>query len=376
MPSRHFPRLDGLRGVAILLVLLHQLDHIEGGGLAARVLGYTLDFGWTGVQLFFVLSGFLITGILLDGQSGPSPYRHFIVRRALRIFPLYYGALFAFTIVLPALGLIPASYREHAVWYWLYVSNWTEPAWHGQLPHFWSLAVEEQFYLLWPLLVLNARPSTVLRACIGVALVAVAARIAMVLEGIPSDVIYMSSLSRMDALAAGGAVAAWMRLPARENRAGPPASRVWMLAAGVFVVGFLGSHFYPRTKALGEILGYSFLSASFALALLALVREDESKPGGRGTRWLTSTPMRRLGLYSYGMYVFHKPLIDLVGKPILAAWNGTAGLAPLPGLAFEALGIGATFLAGMASYHLYERHFLAWREPKATPPDAAVRARG
>ena len=360
LPVR-MPRLDGLRGIAILLVLFHQLDRIGGRDLASRLIERSFDLGWIGVQLFFVLSGFLISGILLDSRGRPGAWRDFLARRALRIFPLYYGALVLLLVVLPALGVTPPGFREHSLWYWLYLSNWTQPYQGGSLPHFWSLAVEEQFYLVWPLVALRCSPNQLLRVCVGVAIAGLLLRIGMVAAAVDREAIYMSSLSRMDALALGGAVAAWLRLPGRMDRAVEWRRRVWWLAVGLGAVGLVGTGFYPRTAPLGQTVGYSVLAATFALAILALVADDAAADRSRRTSWLALPLLRMLGLYSYGMYVFHKPLHDLVGKPLLS-FLGYPALLPTPlGVAYVAGGILAVTAAGAASYWLFERRFLALR---------------
>src|SRR5438128_1258045 len=107
---RHLPALDGLRGVAIALVLLHNFN-LDGpvGGAAGRALNAALEVGWVGVQLFFVLSGFLITGILLDTRDAPNARGAFYVRRILRIFPLYYAVLAVRFLVLPHVLTLPPA---------------------------------------------------------------------------------------------------------------------------------------------------------------------------------------------------------------------------------------------------------------------------
>ena len=172
LSARHFTSLDGLRGVAFLLVFAHHY------GLSAnitqpfiRALGWLAGGGWMGVDLFFVLSGFLITGILIDTRDGPHYYRNFYARRALRILPLYY------TLLLVLFALTPVW---HLKWHWghlayvFYLGNFAgllDGTLNHVLPfitltHTWSLAVEEQFYLIWPLIVASiASPRRLVRLC-------------------------------------------------------------------------------------------------------------------------------------------------------------------------------------------------------------------
>src|SRR5438045_445958 len=121
---RHMPTLDGVRGLAILIVVMHNLSLLtEPHGLAAQLLASWLDRGWVGVQLFFVLSGFLITGILLDTRKADNYYRAFLGRRLLRIFPLYYAVLFGAFVVTPLVAH-PIDGHEHQIWLWTYLGNW------------------------------------------------------------------------------------------------------------------------------------------------------------------------------------------------------------------------------------------------------------
>ena len=358
LPSR-YPALDGVRGVAILLVLLHQLSRIGPQDLLARIVEHAIDFGWVGVQLFFVLSGFLITGILLDSRESPGYLRSFFTRRVLRIFPLYFATLVVVLGILPELGLVPRAWREDQLPYWLFLSNWTQPFNDAKLPHLWSLAVEEQFYLVWPFVVMRLGPTRLFRVCLWGAAAALVGRCAMEVAGVSPDAIYMFTISRIDALLLGGAAAAWIRMPGGPPAAVTPA-RLWTFAVALAVAGYVASRGYGRTAPWGQTVGYTVLAIVFAAAILALVldasREERPSPAAMILSW---APMRALGRYSYAMYIFHKPLHDLVGKPALAA-IGLGGLLPLgPGLAYVAIGTIAITAAGALSYHLFERHFLA-----------------
>ena len=148
----YYPALDVLRGIAILLVFFyHNFSFLQ-----------VFEFGWIGVDLFFVLSGFLITDILLSSQGGRNFFRNFYARRFLRIFPLYYITLIAFFLLAPYVfsqqnADVVTYYNTNQLWFWSHLQNWlfvnkgmsSSP----MLSHFWSLAVEEQFYLFWPLII-------------------------------------------------------------------------------------------------------------------------------------------------------------------------------------------------------------------------------
>ena len=160
----HLPGLDGIRGLAILMVMFSHFIVVGKNLDPLSPFGRFLHSGYLGVDLFFVLSGFLITGILIDSKITPNYFRVFYMRRALRIFPLYY--LLLAVSWLTVVFITPQDKPlltgvDSMAWFWLYASNigmavkgdWlNSPTWVG-LGHFWSLAVEEQFYLVWPLLV-------------------------------------------------------------------------------------------------------------------------------------------------------------------------------------------------------------------------------
>ncbi|HVT33363.1 MAG TPA: acyltransferase [Rhodanobacteraceae bacterium] len=365
-PSQHHvAALDGLRGIAILLVLLHQFDPLR----ALTAPNLLLNVGWIGVQLFFVLSGFLITGILLDTRSSPAYYRSFFARRVLRIFPLYYGVLFLAFAVVPLLLPVPDGYGRHQGWLWVYLANFAMPFGKGEaaFPNFWSLCVEEQFYLVWPFLVRWAglRGTAILSlAVIAIAIVS-RALVRHLMPGQPGlEAAYVFTPCRADALAFGALAAVAIRTNSIAARLQRLRSE-WLLAAGVIVLslGLLAGHL-ARLGATMQVYGYTEVALGFAIMLLASLR-----PRTWYARLLSFGPLRRCGTYSYGMYVFHAPLLIYVGTPLLAhLWHGDPTLPEA--LAYEAAGIVATFLIGFASYHLYERHFLALKR-RLAPVGAA-----
>lgn len=156
----HIPALDSVRGLAILMVTLFRFGSTQTMVPSMTRCSRLPLRSVCGVDLFFVLSGFLITGILLNAQGQPHYFRNFYLRRAVRIFPLYFGVLVALIVVLPAVSESAAerlSAREHQWWLWFYAVNllqaWTASWPFGCLNHFWSLAVEEHFYLVWPFVI-------------------------------------------------------------------------------------------------------------------------------------------------------------------------------------------------------------------------------
>jgi peptidoglycan/LPS O-acetylase OafA/YrhL len=349
----HLPALDGLRGVAILLVLAHGFDVIDAPGGVNHAVDMALDYGWIGVQLFFVLSGFLITGILLDTRTSPVYYRSFFIRRLLRIFPLYYGVLLVGYAILPRLTTPPPQFGNHQIWLWTYLVNFAEPMGRGEpaFPHFWSLAVEEQFYLVWPFVVRAAGRTRLIGWGAVLTLAAILVRL-VVRARWGQEAAYMFTPCRMDALAIGALAAALIRgdRTARWIARWRPGT---LVAAGGMLI--LAGPLLNRAQRTGTVMqtgGYTALALGFALILVAAL-----PTAGAPARLLGSPCLRRIGTYSYAMYVFHAPLHLFIGLPLLAYLGASRGAAV--GVAYAALAILVTFAAAALSYHLYERKFLA-----------------
>ena len=313
--------LDGLRGIAILLVLVFHYAPTSG---PLRYLGDVFGIGWTGVDLFFVLSGFLITGILLDTVGRPHYYRNFIVRRSLRIFPLYYACLLLYGV----LSFVPAPIRwkdflgiGDGWWYVTYLGNiqvFLKNAWPGAaiLTPLWSLQVEEQFYLSFPLLVWATKRKTLARILLGSVIGALVIRIALVLA-MPKNLMgtYALMPCRMDALAMGGLVA----IAARERPEWLKARWIgWAtgLAAATFLLICLLVNSSPWSGWMRTI-GYSAIDLAFTGVLVMLM-------GWRERHLLRLCRVRFLmwvGTISYGLYLLHIPA-ENISHHWLAPWLG------------------------------------------------------
>lgn len=333
-PNARDPRLDGLRGLAILLVILY---HTTQYGLARGPLGAVVtaipSVGWSGVDLFFVLSGFLITGILLEARRGSSYYRAFYGRRVLRIFPLYYAVLVLFLVVVPRIDVfayvddfwLPGAERE-GLWYWLYLSNLQVAragAWqHQTLDITWSLAIEEHFYLLWPFVVRHASERRLLQVCAAAFVGALALRVALVAFEVPALAAYVLTPCRLDTLATGAAIAVGVR-----RLAGGPAAllRPARVVLPIALALFAGCWAWVRfaadvpvapgyaaaateralaftTHPLMQTAGYTLLCGVYGALLVWVAAAPAGSWRARvfEARWL-----RSLGLYSYALYLFH-----------------------------------------------------------------------
>jgi peptidoglycan/LPS O-acetylase OafA/YrhL len=372
------PVLDAVRGLAIVLVLADafHLD-VEAPSRTGRALLAVMALGWFGVQLFFVLSGFLITGILLDGRHGERSLRSFYARRVLRIFPLYYVTLTVTLIIIPlATGWhFPGS--EHQLWLWIYLSNWTIP--FGlrvfAYAHFWSLAVEEQFYLCWPLIVRWTSRRGLALVCLLMIAAAPLGRLLVRALGAPPEAAYMFTFCRMDALAMGALAALALRVPAVANAVAARQRAIGTGTVVLVVLGALTTRLYPRLMLPTQVFGYSILALAFLVLLVSAVLAQARSP--RLASVLGPGPLRAVGKYSYAMYVLHPLVHHWIGLPLMQR----LGIAQPDTLAILGyfLGMSAvTFGLAMVSYHLLEKHFLRLKShfPVARPEGRVVEAFG
>ena len=337
--------------LAVLFFHFYAIGQKNNGGSAAliqRLLGSYLRLGWAGVNLFFVLSGFLITGILLDTKERPSSITNFYARRVLRIFPLYYGMLAGLTAVSLAHPEIPLFMPHQQAWLWTYTSNIYESVYqhYGFLTrHFWSLAVEEQFYLLWPLVVYCCKPKTLLRICIGAAVLALGCRLAIIplVRGPDSASLFWSLLpGKMDGLVLGAAAAIAARTPAALWCSNLGKRLFW--PSMITVLG--AQPFMGKAPLYANALFETAVNCAALSLLLVAVSQTSSFSTIR--KVLSTTVLRFFGKYSYGMYVLH-----------IAALMIAASLVPNAGVGVRAaVAMAITVTAALASFHFYESPFL------------------
>jgi peptidoglycan/LPS O-acetylase OafA/YrhL len=374
--NRFYPALDGLRAAAVLMVLYeHYLSRIPA-----------LHWGWTGVDFFFVLSGFLITGILYDTRNAAHRFRNFYVRRTLRIFPLYYGVLLLALLLTPvfhwiwhpALLLWPLYLGNYARFLWL--NDWLHnsvtvdhllagPTFSHHfvlyVNHFWSLCVEEQFYLVWPVGVYLIKDRIRLRnLCLTICALTLATRIICVLflpkPYLDAQLLYRLTPLRSDALLLGGAVALMLR--------GPEVAKLTRLirpAFWIFVIGFLmlevfyriSLHHLYNPAVDGTVLstiGYTLIDIFAAIIILLSLN-----PNGLIYRIFTLRWLRRLGEVSYGFYVFHD--IPHVFYAFVCAHFLKRFMHVKPGvisLATAALALVCTLAISFVSFRFLEAPFL------------------
>lgn len=349
---KHYPALDGLRGMAILLVVVyHNFGFIN-----------VFFFGWLGVDLFFVLSGFLITDILLQTKGRPGFLKNFYLRRILRIFPLYYLTLILFLFILPRLvsSFDVAYYREHQLWLWTYLQNWIytfqNPGHTNTLNHLWSLAVEEQFYLVWPLAVLLIKNPRHLLLLISLVLVAVLGLRLWAWMTQVADLAYFNlfTFTRVDGICIGCMIALLRQIrPGLLNRY---TTAIVLFFAGMNFIFFFVNRRYDFAFPYLALAGYT----TFAMIFGLLVNEAVSG----STKWVqllfTIPVLRFLGRISYGFYIFHWPVYLLLA-PVLTQWfaGGISG-HPLQILVSVTATLAAIAVSWI-SFRYYESYFLKWK---------------
>jgi peptidoglycan/LPS O-acetylase OafA/YrhL len=338
----YLPAIDGLRALSIIAVLLYHDGELVRGG-------------YLGVDVFFVLSGFLITSLLFQEwrRTARVDLRGFYLRRALRLFPALAALLavaLAFALLRPNAPQSPKILRGvgYSV---LYLTNWIaapDPMALGPLSHTWSLAVEEQFYLLWPLVFLGLLRLTKGRprlsaAIFGLAALAAAWRAGLYLAGVSSWRLYVGTDSRADSLLVGGAIAVALAhgdLPRLVG--GARASRVLGLV-GAAVIGWfmIGTPLQWGGYYLGVF-------TVIALAAGALVIAVATNPTWAVTRFLSTAPLVWVGRLSYALYLWHFPIFGLLKTDRLGVSPTLITIARLP----------LAFVAAVLSYYLIERPFL------------------
>lgn len=411
----HLPVLDGIRGLAIVLVLFHHCTDmavVTGVDKAATLF---LHWGGFGVDLFFVLSGFLITGILADTRGHKGFFKSFYARRVLRIFPLYYAiCLFSFVILPnlgPILGGMPGvsqgvadtidskldrfgSVGNDQWYYWTYLSNFVSAKvneWrHGILDVSWSLAIEEQFYLLWPLLVCVLGRARMKLVCIACLVISPAFRAWMLIRGTDPFFggetsiidVYVLTPGRLEGLALGGLLALHLRGEEKGVNPTEPGRRltrlipiakivapVCLLASVAFeATRFLSDHKVHSHTAYTAYAGYTILAIGFAAVLVLALA---AAPGTLWYRFWTFKPLRSFGKYSYAIYLVHMPVRAVIRDLIYGPnFNGSRfgdakisffkiGESELLGqLLFFIPAFAACWVAGWLSWNLFEKHFL------------------
>jgi peptidoglycan/LPS O-acetylase OafA/YrhL len=330
-------QLDGVRGLAVLAVFVHNTDIYP-----SLHLGVIVSNGWMGVDLFFVLSGFLITGILIDAKKSEGYFKNFYTRRCLRIWPLYYSAILFMFVIVPFLrpleGRTVFDARSSPWWAFpLFLQNFlvhipTKAT--GLLGVTWSLAVEEQFYLVWPLVVRFCSEAQLRKIALGVICISPVLRFYLSLHGVN---IYSNTFCRLDGLMAGALLALIVRsisfVPSR-------------FVAGAWITLLVSASLAIMIDTLlhARWIVFSFVAlASVSFVYLALFSKQ-----GLLQALLTNRFLDYTGTISYGIY-----LLEKIPHDVVKAFH----LEKYPFLAFL-ITAAATYAMAVLSWNLLEKPFL------------------
>jgi len=366
--ERHYPALDGLRGVAALMIVCHhflQLSPMHGVVLSflSRVFGFT----WVGVDLFFALSGFLITGILADTKSKTHYFRTFYGRRVLRIFPLYYGYLVLVFFILPFIGIGTDVLPSSRIYYWTYTSNFYF-AFNGwltapYLTHLWTLAIEEQFYLIWPLVIfLSSSFERLRRGMLWALLLIAILRFILYLTGVELNVLYLITFTHCDGLILGGYLALSVRStePGAMRGLRPSGIIVVIMAIIALILANFGG-LVSRWDSLPIMLfgREVILLSMLAMLFVWLIHAATNQAHGHIFRLFSHPSLRWFGKYSYAVYVLHVPIAVLLLRSDIS-WVSTDPM--LAQVELFTVYFGGSIIAAFLSWHLYEKHFLKLKQ--------------
>lgn len=359
----HMTELDGIRGLAILMVFLTHTTTgigVQPESDIGKLVYDVLKLGWSGVDLFFVLSGFLITGILVDqrksrqGQAGRF-FGHFYARRALRIFPLYYASLLiVFVIARLASGSAP-DFRNLAI-HGFYLQNIVD-GYPMALTHFWTLAVEEHFYLILPIVIYWTQPKHLGKVLLAGVILAIGARI--MLEGSTLNV-YRFSLTRFDSLLMGSLLA----LEFRSARGLWNYSAALLAGSALLLVAFILAVGETSNQATAHrLIGYSLFGLLYVCLIRQVIASDDA------SLWKSLFRARFLrwcGKLSYCVYVVHWPVLLVLTKimPDGMAW-------PLAAFTYTLLTGIISFSIAAISWRWLESPILSLRRHFATQPKEA-----
>jgi peptidoglycan/LPS O-acetylase OafA/YrhL len=355
-----------------MVLFVHFITSFTPTTFFERSLLTLSGYGTLAIDMFFMLSGLLITGILIDTKSDPNFFRSFIVRRVLRVFPLYYLVL---AVIYLGLALLPLDMQtqftkvaEAQPWAWSYLFNffiaregaWTVP----YIGHFWSLAVEEQFYLLWPFAVFYLSGKHLSWLSAGLVIFSTGCQLVLELLDFSSVTIHVLTPCRLSALCLGALMAQYLRQkPVYQDGPKPIIKRAWQIffasvMTKLFIVAVV--KLMPEThRALEAFRTLTWLGLFAALHLGAIAADKSSLIH----RSLNFRILLFLGKYSYGIYIFHHFFswpseqyhwIDWLSQRLP---NQTLAI-----FANAAFGMSISILLGWLSYHAFEKHFLQLKD--------------
>ena len=359
-----YPALDGIRALAVTMVFLEHFGGGAHGGLVMQAINQVRLRFSVGVDIFFVLSGFLITGILYDTQADSHYFKRFFARRSLRIFPVVYLLFAVIALLTP---LLHYHWQWRQAWFLVYLGNlfanadtslygFPSSVWapaRANIAHLWSLCVEEQFYVVWPVVLWLVKDRVKLlwisgALCVG----ALGLRVWAVVAWDPEFAerwLRRSLPFKLDALLFGAMLALLLR--------GGQADRVQRACKWLFLGGlaaFAACEFLSPTYASPWSLS---IGMTFAATMSAGLVGMALQTGSAAFRFFNLEPLRALGKYSYGFYVYHV-VFQLFWIQVLIWCGNVTHSSVLAGLIALPLGFATSFLLARLSYNLFEVRFL------------------
>jgi peptidoglycan/LPS O-acetylase OafA/YrhL len=376
----HIVELDGLRGFAVLIVMFYHFMHVPMNSVNSFDRSFENFFlcGWIGVDLFFVLSGFLITRILINTKFDKNYFKSFYYKRTLRIFPLYYLYLIlCFFLIIPYTFPRVTEFEQQKiivaqqsqVWFFLYLSN-IKQAMLGfflgsGLGHLWTLAIEEQFYIFWPMVVKVFSLKNLKRIAWVTLFVCLGLRFVLYFTGYTPVTVYSFTLTRIDTLVMGGLVAFLYDEGKITNF--NLVNRLLAVFA-ILTVSMLYA-FGPRATGHPVIftIGFSLIALSFTFLLTSLLTQENTLL----RRIFSLRILVFLGKYSYAIYMFHpmvrQVVLKVIGDPVV--WHGTQ----IPWeIMFTIVCSIISVVVALISWNLFEKWFLKLKSKPSFSIDTAI----
>jgi peptidoglycan/LPS O-acetylase OafA/YrhL len=369
--KNHIRELDGLRGVAVILVIaLHTFNRASYFTTNPVLLFFTklAAVGWVGVDIFFTLSGFLITSILLQAREKGDYFKNFYARRVLRIFPLYYIAIMMILLFAPKIEeeflsqlpkILPAMllYQQN----WLFV--FSDLRITQYLAVTWSLAIEEQFYLLWPLIVFFLKKGQLLKVSIWLIGLSILARVVsgFFWSHTPDFFVffYYNSFTRFEEILIGGLLAVFFTYQEMREKIQKYASPLFLISLAFFLIlcfmtfSAVPNPLYDNIPL--TIFGYS-LAAVFSASLIGVFITHPEESLLR--KFFSHAVLQFFGRYSYSMYLFHMSVVFLLMEYFwhtrMRGWHIY--------LLYAGLVFALTALIGWLTWHLLEKHILYFKK--------------
>lgn len=345
--GRFYPQLDGLRAIAVLLVLLNHMSDLA----LPHVVWYLSTLGWIGVDAFFVLSGFLITKILLSSEPGFRAFRLFVFRRTLRTWPLYFAVLL---IACCALRGTATGNKINGLQYVFFLQNYTPTFVTRSLGPTWSLCIEEHFYFLWPFLVFLL-PKRLLASVLPAVFVALPLlRFWGLHHGFTFKQLYTETQFHLDGLVAGSLIALIVSWGIFRLR-----TLAW-IGYGALVIGAVASiagfwRSWNVNAGSNVVFGFTSLAVGFAGLLLLLLHGHPSIV----VKIFSVRPLRYIGRISFGIYLLHDGCISFLNHLPLHRFLGfmaDSWIFVVP------LRVVLTILIAALSYRFFESPILRFKD--------------